>query len=131
MMSNALFHAITEGVLPDNESPKDIPFEVEYAPVSQAPDRSQLRSLRDSNLEWAVRLYAHKFAIDPTGAERIVDLLHEVRAFLGEDAGPNEMFVAMRDILAQRPTPQPDDLALLVTAHDDALSAERAGLLVA
>lgn len=132
MMGTALFQTIVNGVLPDGESPNDIPFEIEYAPVSQAPtfDIDNLRSRKDVNVEWAARMYAPKFGITPDGAERMVALLHTTRDMLGEHASPTEVYRTMRDTLATRRSSELDDHALMLRAFDDANAAWRSGRII-
>lgn len=108
---------IESGVLPDNESRHDIA--IEEAPVSQAPieepeanwgfvkrDRRFRASLSLSNLTWAVAIYAPEFGIQPNRGMQFIEMLKGVAAALGEDASPDELYVVMRDLLAQRNEPE-------------------------
>lgn len=100
---------LTDGVLPDLESPHDI-IAIEEAPISQAPtegnwgfvrrERRFAASLATTNLTWAIALYAPEFGIAPKRAEQFIQLLKGVTTALGEEATPDEVYVAMRDLLA-------------------------------
>lgn len=109
---------IESGVLPDNENPRDLA--IEEAPVSQAPieeddsatwgfvkqGRRFRASLSISNLTWAIAVYAPEFGIVPDRGMQFIEMLKGVAAALGEDASPDELYVVMRDLLAQRNEPE-------------------------
>lgn len=114
----ALSHSVIEsGVLPDNESRFDLA--IEEVPVAQAPteepeanwgfikrDRRFRASLSLPNLTWAVAVYAPEFGLAPKRSMQFIEMLKGVAAALGEDASPDELYVAMRDLLAQRNEPE-------------------------
>jgi hypothetical protein len=114
------YDVITQGVLPDLEDPRDR-IEVETAPIAQAPSvdddewdarqgygfvrrgRRFRTSLLPTNLEMAARMYAPSFGMAATRTERFVLLLQGVVRALGEEATPDEVFVAMRQLLIDDP----------------------------
>lgn len=103
---------LESGILPDLESPHDIA--IEEAPVSQAPfqheeddaawgfvkrGRRFRASLSLSNLTWAVAIYAPGFGLDAVRSQQFIHLLTDVANVLGDEATPDELYVAMRDLL--------------------------------
>lgn len=103
------YDVLTDGVLPDLEDPRDLIVE---APVQQVPTdepdaswgfvkrgRRFPASKSLSNLAWAVALYAPRYGLAPERTKQFIALLEDVSAALGESASPDEVYVAMRQLL--------------------------------
>lgn len=120
---------LESGVLPDLESPRDIA--IIEAPVSQVPiddpnatwgfvkrDRRFPASRSLSNLTWAVAIYAPDFGITPEQGMQFISLLKGVASALGEKATPDELFIAVSNLLA--PTDEePTDSEVIAEAWRD------------
>lgn len=127
------YDVLTDGVLPDLESPHDIigdqdAITVHKAPVTQYPnanwgfvkrERRFRSSLSPHNLTASARFYAPVFGITPQRAEQFVALLRDVIDTLGDDASPDEVYVFMRDLLAGTDDIQESRLTTITAAYYD------------
>lgn len=131
---------LTDGVLPDLESPDDI-IMVE-APVQQVPTdddaswgfvkqgRRFPASRAPMNLIWAAALYAPRFGMMPKRTEQFIHLLRDVVDALGDEATPDEVFVTMRDLLAGADDIEPSRASVFHDAWHDLWAYQAQGGIV-
>lgn len=120
---------LESGVLPDLESPDDIA--IIDAPVSQVPteepdarwgfvrrERRFPASRSLSNLTWATAIYAPGFGLTSEESERFILVLKGAATALGPDATPDELFVAVSNLIAPTAT-EPTDFEVMRDAWQD------------
>lgn len=131
-------NVLMDGVLPDLESPDDI---IAEAPITQVPTeehddaswgfikrgRRFPASRSTVNVMWAAAIYAPEFGIGPKRAEQFISLLKGVNTALGDDVTPDEVYVAMSDLLAGADDIPAPAGRVLADAWRDLLSYQDAG----